>query len=136
MISEQAVREALHTVQDPEIHKPIDDLGMLESVHIDGDRVLVGVLLTVAGCPMKAEITNRVTDALKTVEGGRDVEVKLGVMSEDQRAELAGGLKREIPFNNPASKTTVIGVSSGKGGVGKSTVTTNLAAALQSIGHK
>jgi ATP-binding protein involved in chromosome partitioning len=136
MISEQAVREALHTVKDPEINKPIDDIGMLKSFDIAGEVVRVNVLLTVAGCPLKAEITNRVTQAVMAVPGVKKVDVDLGVMSEDQRAELAGGLKRDIPFNRSDSRTTVIGVSSGKGGVGKSTVTTNLAAALASLGHR
>lgn len=136
MISEQAVREALHTVEDPEIHKPIDEIGMLKGFDVAGDTVTVDVLLTVAGCPLKAEITNRVTQAVMTVPGVAKVDVNLGVMSEEQRADLVGGLKKDIPFNRPDSRTAVIGVSSGKGGVGKSTVTTNLAAALASLGHK
>jgi ATP-binding protein involved in chromosome partitioning len=136
LISETAVREALHSVHDPEIGKPIDDLGMLGDVHIEGDTVRVGVLLTVAGCPLKAEIENRVTEALRPVAGVRNVEVSLGVMDPQKRADLASDLGRGIPFRNPNSRTSVIGVSSGKGGVGKSTVTTNLAAAMRTAGHK
>ncbi len=135
MISEDAVRQALHTVHDPEIGKPIDDLGMLGNLEIDADTVRVEVLLTVAGCPLKAEIEKRVTDALTPVPGVRNVEVRLGVMDPEQRAELASDLGRGIPFRNPASRTSVIGVSSGKGGVGKSTVTTNIAAAMRTLGH-
>ncbi len=136
MISEAAVREALHTVHDPEIGKPIDDIGMLGSLEIDGGTVRVEVLLTVAGCPLKAEIEKRVTDAVQPVAGVENVEVRLGVMDPEQRAELASDLGRGIPFRNADSRTSVIGVSSGKGGVGKSTVTTNLAAALNTLGHK
>jgi ATP-binding protein involved in chromosome partitioning len=136
VISEQAVRDALHTVRDPEIGKPIDDIGMLGSVAIDGDVVRVDVLLTVAGCPLKAEITQRVTDAVSLVAGVRDVDVHLGVMDPADRAQMASGLQRDVPFRRPDSRTAVIGISSGKGGVGKSTVTTNVAAAMHSLGHK
>ena len=135
MISEPAVREALHGVRDPEIGKPIDEIHMLGDVEIDGSTVRVRVDLTVAACPLKDEITSRVSEAVRTVEGVRDVEVRFGVMDPEVRAELAGGLKGDVPFRRPDSRTTVIGVSSGKGGVGKSTVTTNLAAALQAMGH-
>jgi ATP-binding protein involved in chromosome partitioning len=135
LISEEAVRRALHTVHDPEIGKPIDDLGMLGELSIDGDTVHVEVLLTVAGCPLKAEIEKRVTEALSPVPGVRNVDVRLGVMDPEQRAGLAEDLGRGIPFRNPASRTSVIGVSSGKGGVGKSTVTTNIAAAMRTLGH-
>src|SRR5436189_2951313 len=123
-LSEQAIRDALHTVHDPEIGKPIDEIGMLGGFAIDGDDVKVDVLLTVPGCPLKDEITKRITDALTRV-GARSVDVAFGVMEAEQRAELASGLQREMPFRRPDSRTTVIGVSSGKGGVGKSTVTTN-----------
>ena len=135
MISETAVREALHGVRDPEIGKPIDEIHMLGDVEIDGSAVRVRIDLTVAACPLKDEITARVTDAVRTVDGVRDVDVRFGVMDPEVRAELAGGLKGDVPFRRPDSRTTVIGVSSGKGGVGKSTVTTNLAAALQAKGH-
>ena len=136
MISESAVREALHTVHDPEIGKPIDDIGMVGDIEISGDKVTVGILLTVAGCPLKDEITRRVDGALRGVSGVGDVEVRFGVMDPERRASLAGDLGRDMPFRNPDSRTSVIGISSGKGGVGKSTVTTNLAAALQRLGHK
>ena len=136
MISEQAVLAALHTVRDPEIGKPIDDIGMLGAVEIAGDTVRVDVLLTVAGCPLKSEITRRVTEAVEAVPGVGAVDVHLGVMDPARRAEMASGLKRDVPFQRPDSRTAVIGVSSGKGGVGKSTVTTNVAAAMQTLGHK
>jgi len=136
LISEQAVRDALHTVRDPEIGKPIDEIGMLGSVEIDGDVVRVDVLLTVAGCPLKPEITRRVTDAVEQVAGVASVDVHLGVMDPAERAQMASGLQREVPFRRPDSRTAVIGISSGKGGVGKSTVTTNVAAAMHSLGRK
>jgi ATP-binding protein involved in chromosome partitioning len=136
VISEQAVREALHTVHDPEIGKPIDEIGMLGGFEIDGDTVHVDVLLTVAACPLKDEINRRVTDALQGVPGVSSVDVRLGTMEPEARAELASDLQREVPFRSPNSRTTVIGISSGKGGVGKSTVTTNVAAALHTLGHK
>ncbi len=135
MIPEQAVRDALHSVKDPEIGKPIDDIGMLDDVQIEGDTVRVHVLLTVAACPLKDEIQRRVTEAVRSVPGVRAVDVTLGAMDPDKRAELVASLQGDMPFRRPDSRTTVIGVSSGKGGVGKSTVTTNLAAALQGLGH-
>jgi ATP-binding protein involved in chromosome partitioning len=135
MISESAVRDALHGVRDPEIGKPIDEIGMLGDVEIDGTTVRVRIDLTVAACPLKDEITRRVSHAALGVDGVRDVDVRFGVMEPEVRAELASALKGDVPFRRPDSRTTVIGVSSGKGGVGKSTVTTNLAAALQSMGH-
>ncbi|MEX2393507.1 MAG: Mrp/NBP35 family ATP-binding protein [Actinomycetota bacterium] len=134
-ISEEAVRQALSSVKDPEIGKPLDQIGMLGDVEIAGDSVVVNVLLTVAGCPLKDELVRRVREAVAPVEGVRDVDVRFGIMDPQIRAELASGLKGDIPFGKPDSRTTVIGVSSGKGGVGKSTVTTNLAAALQRLGH-
>ncbi len=135
MTSEAAVREALHTVRDPEIGKPIDDIGMLGDVEIDRDVVRVQILLTVAGCPLKDEIQHRVSEALLPLEGVGRAEVRFGVMDPEFRASLATQLQADVPFRRPDSRTTVIGVSSGKGGVGKSTVTTNLAAALQAQGH-
>lgn len=135
MPSLEAIRNALHGVKDPEIGKPLDEIGMLGDVTVDGSRVVVNVLLTVAGCPLKDEIQRRVSDAVHAVDGVSEVEVRLGLMDPADRAELAEGLKVTSPFKRADSRTTVIGVSSGKGGVGKSTVTTNLAAAMESLGH-
>ncbi|HVU91932.1 MAG TPA: Mrp/NBP35 family ATP-binding protein [Jatrophihabitans sp.] len=135
-----AVRAALATVDDPEIRKPITELGMVDSVTVGDDgAVAVTVLLTVPGCPMKAELTRRVTDAVTGVEGVTSVAVELGVMSDAQRAELRTQLRgdapaNEIPFAQPGSRTRVYAVASGKGGVGKSSVTVNLAAALAARG--
>lgn len=141
-VSEDAVRDALATVDDPEIHKPITELGMVKSVDIAADgRVKVAVYLTVAGCPMRDTITAKVTDAVAAVSGVTAVEVELDVMSDAQRKELAANLRggqaeREVPFAQPGSLTRVYAVASGKGGVGKSSVTVNLAAALAAQGLK
>jgi ATP-binding protein involved in chromosome partitioning len=138
--TEEQVQAALATVLDPEIHRPITELGMVESVSISRDgRVDVSVLLTTAGCPLRDRITSDVTRALATVPGVRDVGVNLGVMSEDQlgamKSQLRGGRpEKEIPFARPESLTRVYAVASGKGGVGKSSITVNLAAAMAADG--
>ncbi|MCM2421441.1 Mrp/NBP35 family ATP-binding protein [Streptomyces sp. RKAG293] len=137
-----AVRAALATVNDPEIHKPITDLGMVKSVDIaDDGTVKVAVYLTVSGCPMRETITTNVTTAVEGVPGVTGVTVELDVMSDEQRKELAGNLRggtaeREVPFAQPGSLTRVYAVASGKGGVGKSSVTVNLAAAMAADGLK
>jgi ATP-binding protein involved in chromosome partitioning len=137
---ESAVRAALARVNDPEIRKPITDLDMVESVSIGADgAVSVGVLLTVPGCPMKEQLTRDVTAAVAGVEGVSRVDVQLGVMSDAQRGALRQKLRgdapaNEIPFAQPGSRTRVYAVASGKGGVGKSSVTVNLAAALAARG--
>lgn len=140
--STEQVHKALATVQDPEIHRPITDLGMVKSVDIaDDGTVSVGIYLTVAGCPMKGRIEKDVTAAVTKVAGVTSVRVELDVMSEEQRKELqtklrGGQAEKEIPFAKPNSLTKVFAVASGKGGVGKSSVTVNLAAALAAQGHK
>ena len=137
---EAAVRAALTTVIDPEIRKPITELNMVQSLAIGDDgAVAVTVLLTVPGCPMKDQITRDVTAALGGVDGVTGVTVDLGVMSEEQRKELRVSLRgdvqvNEIPFAQPGSRTRVYAVASGKGGVGKSSVTVNLAVALATKG--
>ncbi len=137
---EEAVHAALARVDDPEIHKPITELGMVKSVAVSPDGVAaVGVYLTVAGCPMRDTITSRVTAAVSAVPGISRVEVELDVMSDEQRTELRRGLRGDaaepvIPFAQPGSLTRVYCVASGKGGVGKSSVTVNLAAALAAKG--
>ena len=140
--TDDAVRSALATVNDPEIHKPITELGMVKSIEIaDDGAVAVAVYLTVAGCPLRDEITGRVTTAVRAVPGVTSVRVTLDVMSDEQRRELAASLRggkaeREIPFAQPGSLTRVYAVASGKGGVGKSSVTVNLAAAMAADGLK
>jgi ATP-binding protein involved in chromosome partitioning len=138
--AEQAVRAALATVEDPEIHRPITELGMVKSVAVSPDgRAEVAVYLTVAGCPMRDTITNRVTAAVSAVAGISSVGVTLDVMSDEQRTELRRSLRGDtaepvIPFAQPGSLTRVYCVASGKGGVGKSSVTVNLAAAMAARG--
>jgi ATP-binding protein involved in chromosome partitioning len=139
-VEESAVRAALATVDDPEIRKPITELKMVDAVSVSADGLVnVRVLLTVPGCPMKAELTNRVTAAVGRVAGVREVAVELGVMTDEQRTELRQSLRgdapaNEIPFAQPGSRTRVYAVASGKGGVGKSSVTVNLAASLAARG--
>ncbi|MBP2370804.1 Mrp/NBP35 family ATP-binding protein [Pseudonocardia parietis] len=139
---EEAVRAALGTVEDPEIHKPITELGMVKSVAVSADGLAeVGVYLTVAGCPMRETITSRVTEAVGKVPGIARVEVELDVMSDEQRTELRRSLRGdsdepEIPFAQPGSLTRVYCVASGKGGVGKSSVTVNLAVSMARRGLK
>jgi ATP-binding protein involved in chromosome partitioning len=136
------VMQALAGVQDPEIHRPITDLGMVKNIDIQPDgKVRVDVYLTVAGCPLRDTITRDVTAAVSKVAGVTAVRVELDVMSEEQRRELQGKLRGgrpepEIPFAKPDSLTKVYAVASGKGGVGKSSVTVNLAAALTAAGQK
>ena len=139
-VSESDVRSALARVQDPEIRKPITELGMVKSIEIGGDgSVDVGIYLTTAGCPLRTEITDRVTKAVADVAGVSAVRVELDVMNDEQRTELRKSLRGDstepvIPFAQPGSLTRVYAVASGKGGVGKSSVTVNLAAAMAARG--
>ncbi|MBU2073375.1 MAG: Mrp/NBP35 family ATP-binding protein [Actinobacteria bacterium] len=138
----EQVRAALATVNDPEIKRPITDLGMVDSVEIDdAGGVDVTVLLTVAGCPLKDTINRDVTAAVAAVDGISDVRLTLGVMTDEQRAGLKeilsdGKAQREIPFAQPGSLTKVFAIASGKGGVGKSSVTVNLALGMAAQGLK
>jgi len=134
-----AIRAALATVNDPEINRPITEIGMLKSVDVrKGGVVEVGVYLTVEGCPMRSTITDRVIDAVMKVPDVSKVDVHLDVMNDDQRAELKkllrGGNQKEISFTQPGSTTKIFAIASGKGGVGKSSVTANLAVSLASQG--
>ncbi|WP_076463433.1 Mrp/NBP35 family ATP-binding protein [Actinomyces mediterranea] len=139
----ERVMDALSTVIDPEIHRPITDLTMVspDRVAIDGGTVSVEVLLTTAGCPLRNTISADVHKAVADLDGVESVKVSMGVMSDEQkkalREKLNGGrAEREIPFAQPDSLTRVIAVTSGKGGVGKSSVTANLAAAMSQAGLK
>ncbi|MFB9205997.1 Mrp/NBP35 family ATP-binding protein [Nonomuraea spiralis] len=141
--TQEQVTAALATVIDPEIRRPITDLDMVKNIEIAPDgAVRVGVYLTVSGCPMKDTITRDVKTAVAKVGGVTDVQVELDVMSTEQRKTLQTKLRgnrgpeKEIPFNQPGSLTRVFAVASGKGGVGKSSVTVNLAAAMASSGLK
>lgn len=140
--TKEQIHTALGGVLDPEIRRPITELGMVQSVDTRPDgTVLVTVLLTVAGCPMRDTLTRDVTKAVSALPGVRNVDVTLDVMSEEQRQELQGKLRgsaptKENPFVRPDSLTRIYAVASGKGGVGKSSLTVNLAAAMASQGLK
>jgi ATP-binding protein involved in chromosome partitioning len=131
---------ALATVEDPEIRRPITEIGMVKSAAVDADGTArIGVYLTISGCPMKDTLTERVTAAVGALPGVTSVQVELDVMSDEQRKQLQSTLRgdnpqREIPFAQPGSLTRVLAVASGKGGVGKSSVTVNLAAAMAARG--
>jgi ATP-binding protein involved in chromosome partitioning len=138
--STEQLNAALSTVVDPEIRRPITEIGMVKSAVVGDDGVArVGIFLTVSGCPMKETLTRDVTAAVGALPGVTRVEVELDVMSAEQRQELQKLLRgdnpaREIPFAQPGSLTRVFAVASGKGGVGKSSVTVNLAAAMAAKG--
>src|SRR5690349_20044545 len=138
----EQINAALATVNDPEIRRPITDLGMVESVDVAADgTVAVKVLLTVAGCPLKDTITRDVNAAVGKVPGVTGVELSLGVMSNEQRSGLqeklrGGQAQKEVPFGRPDSLTKVYAIASGKGGVGKSSVTVNLACGMAKQGLK
>lgn len=153
-VTNDQVIDALRPVHDPELHRSIVDLGMVKQVNIAGDgRVHVQVALTVAGCPLRNEIQNRVTGAVAALPGVTGVGLDFTVMTDDERAQVrmlvhgdpgasAGhghahghAEGRKIPFAEPGCKTRPLLISSGKGGVGKSSVTTNLAVALAARGH-
>jgi ATP-binding protein involved in chromosome partitioning len=144
----EQVAQALTGVNDPEIHRPITELGMVKEINIEADgTVRVGIWLTVSGCPLRDTINRDVTAAVTALAGVRQVRVELDVMSEEQRRELqtrlrgsgaaqGGKAEKEIPFAQPGSLTKVYAIASGKGGVGKSSVTVNLAVALAATGRK
>ena len=154
VVTEEQIIEALRPVEDPELHRSIVDLGMLRGVSIRENGV-VGVLiaLTVPGCPLKSEIQRRVSDAATELDGVESIELEFTVMSDEDRENLRRTLHgdaassagsnqahghaegRAIPFSKNTSKTRPLLISSGKGGVGKSSVTTNLAVALASQGY-
>jgi len=141
MVTEQQVRDALRNVRDPEIGKPIEDIGMLQAIDVDGGRVLVHVLLTIEGCPLRDRITTDVTAALEPLEGVDRVDVTLTPMSDEQRQALVGQLRGADAQAAPTKisfppETALIAVASGKGGVGKSSVTVNLACAMVADGAR
>ena len=140
VVMESEVRAALAKVDDPEIRKPITELGMVKSIVIGADSsVDIVIYLTTAACPLRTEITQRVTKAVADVAGVGPISVDLDVMNDEQRTELRKSLRGDspepvIPFAQPGSLTRVYAVASGKGGVGKSSVTVNLAAAMAAKG--
>jgi ATP-binding protein involved in chromosome partitioning len=153
-VTPEQVIEALRPVEDPELHRSIVELGMVRDVAVDGASVSLRVVLTVAGCPLRNEIQRRVDDAVLGLAGVEAVDLAWGVMTDEERAELRMTLHgdpgatagsqpahghaegRQIPFAQPGSRTRVLLVASGKGGVGKSSVTTNMAIALARRGRR
>ena len=133
MTTLELVNAALATVQDPELHRALPELGMVKSVNISGDVAELEILLTISGCPMRDRLTRDIETAVMAVEGISRVEITFGVMDEEQRANikklLRNGRESFISFAQKDSLTRVIGVASGKGGVGKSSLTANLAVA-------
>jgi ATP-binding protein involved in chromosome partitioning len=141
MPTAELIRDALALVIDPEIRRPITEIGMVRSVDLDGSTAIIGIDLTTQGCPMRDRITTDVDAAVRSVDGVADVRIELGVMSEEQRlglrSKLRGGKPEPvIAFTQPGNLTQIYAIASGKGGVGKSTVTANLAAAMAADGLK
>jgi ATP-binding protein involved in chromosome partitioning len=137
-MSVDAIKQALSQVQDPELHRSLTDLEMVESIEFVGGKATVRILLTIAGCPMQDRLRTDITQAVTSVEGVTSIELSFGAMTQEQRDNVKkivrGGREKFIPFAQPGSLTRVIGVASGKGGVGKSSLTVNLAVAAASKG--
>ena len=140
MTTVELINTALGTVIDPELHKPLPELGMVESVDFTDGIAKIGILLTIVGCPMKDRLHSDITKSLANISEVKTVEINFGVMNEEQRNNvkklIRGGREKFIPFAQPDSLTRVLGIASGKGGVGKSSVTVNLAVAAAARGLK
>jgi ATP-binding protein involved in chromosome partitioning len=136
-LTKETVMTALATVQDPEIRRPITEIGMVKNVAVTDLNVQVDIYLTVEGCPLKQEIVNRVTNAVKKVEEKAIVKVDLDVMNDAQRKKLREQLRgpvKDNPFASERNLTRVYAIASGKGGVGKSSITANLGIAFSKLG--
>jgi ATP-binding protein involved in chromosome partitioning len=138
MPTEQQISEVLGEIQDPELHRGLNELNMVRNISIEGNRVSTLIALTIPGCPLKSYFTDVIPAKLKQQFSEiEDVSVELTSMTDQERQALIGGIRQETPapFARSDSPTQVIAVGSGKGGVGKSTVTVNLAASLAKLGH-
>jgi ATP-binding protein involved in chromosome partitioning len=131
---------ALSTVHDPEIHRPLTELNMVAGIALKDNEVLLDIKLTVAGCPMRDEISKRISTAISNLDNTLTTNITFSVMTDAERAalrtQLKGSVERENPFTRSDSMTKVIGIASGKGGVGKSSLTANLAVALTQLGRQ
>lgn len=141
MLTKEAVMHVLSGIEDPELKKPLTELGMVKFVEIDDGNVRVGITLTVPGCPLKEKITSDITEAVGFIPDVKSVAVDFDVMNDQQRLALREKLGHGSPTGgrtvtiNQFAKRFIV-VSSGKGGVGKSTITANLAVSLADRGRK
>ncbi|WP_235587123.1 P-loop NTPase [Ferroacidibacillus organovorans] len=142
-VAREAILDALKDVQDPEVQRSIVEMDMVKSIEIKGTTVHVEVLLTIRGCPLRTVIEDQVREAVLRVEGVTDVNVVIGTMSDEERQRFAAKLKgpdataQQTPdLLKPDTLTEFVAIASGKGGVGKSTVTANLAVALGRLGYR
>ena len=133
-----SIHHALAQVNDPELRRPLPDLGMVQSVEFAGGLARLVIKLTISGCPMRERLHSDISTAVLSVSGVERVEIEFGVMSDEEREAvkklLRGGREKFNPFAQEDSLTRVIGIASGKGGVGKSSVTANLAVAAAARG--
>jgi ATP-binding protein involved in chromosome partitioning len=138
-ISRDAVLSALEGVIDPELKRSVVELDMVRDIGVDGGDVSVTIALTVPGCPLRASFEEQVEEALRPIEGIRSVALAFDVLSPEERQALTAKLRGDVAERTPGvsvdAGTRVIAVASGKGGVGKSSLTANLAAAFSQLGH-
>jgi len=136
LLTKEIVLESLKNVLDPEIRKNLVELNMIKDIEISGQNVIINVVLTTKGCPLKDQIRKDIISEVKKIEEVKNVEVVYGEMTEEERKKLIQKLQGKDEKKDPFAKTRVIAVGSGKGGVGKSTVTANLAVAMSKLGYK